>query len=137
MPQPSGRDDEPKHAICHTRLKAALFGLLACLLLPQIPPAAARDNTPGNDIERNFAASLTALPAEPLTVSGTFYVPAYSSVSMAQGKLRGDFSVTLSIHNASETRVLVLKRIAYFDTSGKMVESHLKSPIALKPFSTI
>ena len=31
----------------------------------------------------------------------------------------------------------MLKRIAYFDTSGKMVESYLKSPVALKPFSTI
>jgi hypothetical protein len=64
-------------------------------------------------------------------------VPVYSSVSMSQGKLRADFSVTLSIHNASETRPLVLKRIAYFDTSGKAVESYLASPIALKPFATI
>ena len=56
---------------------------------------------------------------------------------MSQGKLRADFSVTLSVHNASETRPLVLKRIAYFDTSGKMVESYLKSPVALKPFSTV
>jgi hypothetical protein len=56
---------------------------------------------------------------------------------MSQGKLRGDFSVTLSVHNASETRPLVLKRIAYFDTAGKLVESYLKAPIALKPFSTI
>ena len=64
-------------------------------------------------------------------------MPVYSSVSMSQGRLRADFSVTLSVHNASETRPLVLKRIAYFDTSGKMVESYLKSPIALKPFATI
>ncbi len=63
--------------------------------------------------------------------------PVYSSVSMSQGKLRADFSVTLSVHNTSETRPLVLKRIAYFDTSGKMVESYLKSPIALKPFATV
>ena len=70
-------------------------------------------------------------------MSGAFYVPVYSSVLMSQGKLRADFSVTLSVHNASETRPLVLKRIAYFDTSGKMVESYLKSPVALKPFSTI
>jgi hypothetical protein len=56
---------------------------------------------------------------------------------MSQGKLRADFSVTLSVHNTSETRPLVLKRIAYFDTAGKMVESYLKSPVALKPFSTI
>jgi hypothetical protein len=91
----------------------------------------------GGSIEQNFAASLTAVPAEPLTVSGAFYVPVYSSVSMAQGKLRADFSVTLSVHNASESRALVLKRVAYFDTSGKMVESYLKATIALKPFSTI
>ena len=64
-------------------------------------------------------------------------MPVYSSVAMSQGKLRADFSVTLSIHNASESRPLVLKRIAYFDTAGKMVESYLKTPIALKPFSTV
>ena len=77
------------------------------------------------------------MPAENLAVSGAFYVPVYSSVSMSQGKLRADFSVTLSVHNASETRPLILKRIAYFDTSGKMVESYLKSPVALKPFATV
>lgn len=88
-------------------------------------------------IEQNFAASLTAIPAENLAVSGAFYVPVYSSVSMSQGKLRADFSVTLSVHNTSETRPLVLKRIAYFDTSGKMVESYLKAPVALKPFATV
>ena len=99
----------------------------------QFSPAGAQ----GGSIEQNFASSLTAVPAEPLTVSGAFYVPVYSSVSMSQGKLRVDFSVTLSVHNASETRPLVLKRVAYFDTAGKLVESYLKAPIALKPFSTI
>jgi len=88
-------------------------------------------------IEQSFASSLTAVPAENLTVAGAFYVPVYSSVAMSQGKVRADFSVTLSIHNASESRPLVLKRIAYFDTAGKMVESYLKAPIALKPFSTV
>ena len=99
----------------------------------QMPPAGAQ----GGIIEQNFASSLTAVPAEPLAVSGAFYVPVYSSVSMSQGKLRADFSVTLSVHNTSEPRPLVLKRIAYFDTAGKMVESYLKAPVALKPFSTI
>jgi len=88
-------------------------------------------------LEQAFSASLTAMPTENLAVSGAFYVPVYSSVSMSQGKLRADFAVTLSVHNASETRPLVLKRIAYFDTSGKLVESYLKSPVALKPFATI
>ena len=54
-----------------------------------------------------------------LSVAGVFYVPVYSSVSMSQGKLRADFSVTLSVHNTSESRPLILKRIAYFDTSAR------------------
>lgn len=89
------------------------------------------------NIEQSFADSLTAMPKEELSVSGGFYVPAYSSVAMSQGRLRVDFSVTLSVHNASETQPLVVRRIAYFDTSGKMVESYLKAPVALKPLATV
>jgi hypothetical protein len=120
--------------MCHSRITGFFLAILVCLSIPHSPGAAAQ--TSGN-IEQNFAGSLTALPTENLAVSGVFYVPVYSSVSMSQGKLRANFSVTLSVHNASETKPLVLKRIAYFDTAGKMVESYLKSPIALKPFSTI
>jgi len=120
--------------MCHSRGNGLFFVILAALSILCAPAARAQTAT---SIEQNFAGSLTAMPAENLAVSGAFYVPVYSSVSMSQGKLRGDFSVTLSVHNASETRPLVLKRVAYFDTAGKMVESYLKSPIALKPFSTI
>jgi hypothetical protein len=117
--------------MCHIRIAGIVA--LACVLALPMPSAQAQTSA----IEQNFTNSLTALPTEALTVSGAFYVPVYSSVSMSQGKLRADFSVTLSVHNASETRPLVLRRIAYFDTSGKIVENFLKSPIALKPFSTI
>jgi hypothetical protein len=113
----------------------ALF--LHGFVVPAGHPCACRQSPDAAGIEQTFANSLTAIPTENLGVSGAFYVPAYSSVSMSQGKTRADFSVTLSIHNASETRALVLKRIAYFDTGGKMVESYLKAPIALKPFSTV
>jgi hypothetical protein len=133
MPQRIDRRSELKQAICHILIKAPIFVLFACILLLQMPAASAQ----GGSLEQNFAASLTAVPPEPIAVSGAFYVPVYSSVSMAQGKLRADFSVTLSVHNASETRPLVLKRVAYFDTAGQMVQSYLKAPIALKPFSTI
>ncbi|MBR0932861.1 DUF3124 domain-containing protein [Bradyrhizobium jicamae] len=120
--------------MCHIRAGCIFLAILACLLTVRMGEAAAQA---AGDIEHNFANSLTAVPSEPIAVSGAFYVPVYSSVSMSQGKLRADFSVTLSVHNASETRPLILKRIAYFDTSGKMVESYLKSPVALKPFSTV
>jgi hypothetical protein len=120
--------------MCHIRTAVVFLAILATLSILQGADARAETAV---TIEQNFAGSLTAMPAENLAVSGAFYVPVYSSVSMSAGRLRGDFSVTLSVHNASETKPLVLKRIAYFDTSGKMVESYLKAPVALKPFSTI
>ena len=120
--------------MCHIRLGSFFPAILACL---SILHAAGAQAQAAGSIEQTFAGSLTAVPAENLAVTGAFYVPVYSSVSMSQGKVRADFSVTLSVHNASETRPLVLRRIAYFDTAGKMVESYLKGPVALKPFSTI
>jgi hypothetical protein len=123
-----------KQAMCHTLIKSTICLLLAFVLQAGVPQARAQGT---GSVEKTFADSLTAMPSEPLSVSGGFYVPVYSSVSMSQGKLRADFSVTLSVHNVSETRPLVLKRIAYFDTAGKMVESYLKAPVALKPFATI
>jgi hypothetical protein len=88
-------------------------------------------------IEQRFAASLTEVPHGDLPVVGSFCVPAYSSVSLSHDRLRADFSVTLSVHNASEDQVLVLDRIAYFDTGGALIETYLDRRIALKPFATI
>jgi hypothetical protein len=119
-----------ERAICRSLLRNIV--LLAALLTA--PMASAQT---GTGLEQRFATSLTALPSEKLGVTGSFYVPAYSSVSLSEGRLRADFSVTLNIHNASETRPLVLRRIAYFDTNGKPVQSYLKEPVALKPFATI
>jgi hypothetical protein len=110
-------------------LLVLLAGLGARATTAQAQPAA--------PIEQRFADSLSALPSEPLSVSGAFYVPVYSSVSISPGHARADFSVTLSVHNASEVHPLVIRRIAYFDTAGKPVESYLKTPVALKPFATI
>src|SRR6185437_7581218 len=120
-PQPRGMTVKIKRAMCHIRIGRLVAAGLACLLTMHVATANAQ---PAAGIERTFSDSLTTMPSENLGVSGAFYVPVYSSVSMSQGKLRADFSVTLSIHNASETRPLVLRRIAYFDTGGKLVESY-------------
>ena len=92
---------------------------------------------PARSIEQIFAGSLTDVPQQPLSLTGSIYVPTYSSVSMSQGKVRADFSVTVTVHNTSQDTPLVLTRIAYFDTAGKLVESYLPKPIALKPFAAI
>jgi hypothetical protein len=134
-PQPNGTSVKVKRAICHIRTERLFwFAVVICLLPMQTPAAQAQSAI---RIEQTFSGSLTAMPSENLGVSGAFYIPVYSSVAMSQGKLRADFSVTLSIHNASETRPLVLRRVAYFDTGGIMVENYLKAPVALKPFSTV
>jgi hypothetical protein len=141
VPQPKGARSTLKalignvrRAICRSRVRAALLLISTGAALLATPMAKAQT---GPGIEQRFATSLTALPSEKLGVTGSFYVPAYSSVSMSEGRLRADFSVTLNIHNASESRPLVLRRIAYFDTNGKPVQSYLKEPVALKPFATI
>ncbi|MBR0810999.1 DUF3124 domain-containing protein [Bradyrhizobium diazoefficiens] len=115
-------------------MREGLFVAMLLCSLALAAPVAAQSKI---SIEQNFADSLTATPKEELVISGGFYVPAYSSVAMSQGKLRIDFSVTLSVHNASETQPLVIKRIAYFDTAGKQVESYLKGQVALKPLATV
>ncbi len=117
--------------MCHTQNAAMLLALFACLAAADVRAQ------PGAGLEQNFANSLTAVPAEAPSVSGAFYVPVYSSVSIMMGKVRADFSVTLSVHNASESRPLILKRISYFDTSGGLVQAYLKEPVALKPFATV
>ena len=123
MPQPKGAClwvkaliGNVERAICRSPVRNTVL-LIALLAAPM---ASAQT---GTGLEQRFASSLTALPSEKLGVAGSFYVPAYSSVSLSEGRLRADFSVTLNIHNASETRPLVLRRIAYFDTNGKPVQT--------------
>ena len=114
--------------------KRSVSAILIALALAIAPPALCQTTPP---LEQAFANALTPIPAGDLNVTGSFYVPAYSSVLLSQGKLRVDFAVTLSIHNASQDKPLVLRRIAYFDGTGKLVDNYLKQPVALKPFATV
>lgn len=110
--------------------------MILAALLALVGPAPAQEAA-RSEILRAFAASLTAVPVGALPVRGSFYVPAYSQVVRSAGGMTIAFSVTLTIHNVSETRPLVLNRIAYFDTAGAQVEAFLKSPVALKPLATL
>lgn len=76
-------------------------------------------------------------PASLSGIHGRTYVPVYSSVMALGGSTRIDFSVTLSIHNGSETRPITIERIDYYDTAGKLVESRLPEPVAIRPYGTI
>jgi Protein of unknown function (DUF3124) len=92
------------------------------------------------DFRAQFKDSITAMPdAGELSTKGTIYVPTYSRVYGAAGgaKKLVELSTTLRIDNTSSTKPLVIERIEYYETSGKLVQSYLKEPLALRPFGTI
>jgi hypothetical protein len=81
------------------------------------------------------AASGVGRDVAPSTVKSA-YVPAYSNVQAASGLTRIDLATTLSIHNTSREQPLVVQRIAYFDTGGKLVQEYLREPVSLPPLGT-
>ena len=112
-----------------------------------IVPASARAETTGVasplaaiDFRAQFKDSLTDLP-DPgeLSARGTVYVPAYSRVYGASSGAHKliEFSTTLRIDNTSGTKPLVIERIEYYDTAGRLVQSYLTEPVALRPFGSI
>ncbi len=113
-------------------LPAARAALLAGFVLAATPALA---EPPPASLER-FRSSLTDVPPA-LPVEGAIYVPAYSSVLLSGGRVQANFTVTLSVHNASNAVPLVLRRIDYHDTSGRLVHAYLEKPVALKPFGTV
>lgn len=98
-------------------------------------PALAQQAVP--EVLRAFSQSLTDLPSAPLGETGRTYVPAYSSVMAGGGRTRVNFAVTLSIHNTSEHDPLVVTRIDYYETSGRLTQAYLKAPVAIRPYGTV
>ena len=84
-----------------------------------------------------FAGSIVDLPREPATLRGRVYVPAHSSLLVRDGNTRLDLSVTLSVHNTSETGALVIERIDYFNVDGQVIDRYLPWALALKPYGAI
>jgi hypothetical protein len=75
-------------------------------------------------------------PGTPGAISRSAYVPAYATVQAGGGRTRIDLATTLSIHNTSRERSLLVERIAYFDTDGQLVQEYLSEPITLPPLGT-
>jgi len=92
------------------------------------------------DFRAQFKDSLTEVPdPSALSAKGSIYVPAYSRVYGATSGTHKliELSTTLRIDNTSATKPLVIERIEYYETSGKLVQSYLSEPLALRPFGTI
>jgi hypothetical protein len=117
-----------------------LLAAFAALLCARPGPAAAQGaKTAGQgDALAPFKDSLMAPPdAALLTRRQIVYVPVYSSVAGAGGLKQLDFSVTLSIRNVAADQPLVLERIDYHDTAGKLVQHYLRETVAVRPLGTV
>jgi hypothetical protein len=117
----------------------AVMLVLACLVARAETTGAVSPVAPP-DFRTQFKDSITAMPdASDLSTKGTIYVPTYSRVygAAAGAKKLIELSTTLRIDNTSSTKPLVIERIEYYETSGRLVQSYLSEPLALRPFSTI
>ena len=84
-----------------------------------------------------FQASLAEANPADARVRRTVYVPAYSTIRIMSGRSRVDLATTLSIHNTSRDKPLLLERIDYHNTDGGLIQAYLDEPVALKPLGTI
>ena len=126
--------------MCVPTIALAITLAIACTLTARAETTGSAAQPAAIDLRTQFKDSLTELP-DPgeLTAKGTIYVPTYSRVygaSTGASKLI-EFSTTLRIDNTSSSKPLVIERIEYYDMAGKLVQSYLKEPVALRPFGTI
>ena len=121
-------------------LAAAFLAAAGTLAHAQTTATAPPNPVAPPDFRTVFKDSITKLPdPSDLSVRGTIYVPAYSRVhGAASGEHKViELSTTLRIDNTSATKPLVIERIEYYETSGRLVQSYLSEPLALRPFGTI
>ena len=110
-------------------LVGAIWAVRPMINSQTIPLVSAAQAQTAADYPASFTGSLTELPSlERLAIRHTVYVAAYSTVRLGGGKGKVDLATTLSIHNTSEERPLILLRVDYFGTAG-----NLASPLLAKP----
>lgn len=94
-----------------------------------VPPASYQPP----DVENYVVADVDI---DTLPVRKLVYVPVYSHVYY-QGGSPYPLETTLSIRNTDLAQTIYLNSVKYFDTSGKLVKTHLDQTIGLGPLQTI
>ena len=84
-----------------------------------------------------FSGSLVEPVPATSAVRGRLYVPAYAHIRLGSGRGKLDLATTLSIHNADGGHPVVLRKVSYHGTDGRLVDTLLERPIAIKPLATV
>ena len=116
--------------------RAAGLALLTVLCAVLLPASLLAQHEAQERLLKPFSAAIAAAPASTVR-TGSIYVPAYAQLPVGAGAFNVDLSVTLSIRNTSPKKVLAVRRIEFFDTSGKLIESYLSTPIGVRPYGTV
>jgi hypothetical protein len=70
-----------------------------------------------------------------LSSGETLYVPVYSNVYAGPKAVAHQLATMLSIHNIDPGNSITILKADYYDSNGKFIESYIKNPIILKPFT--
>jgi hypothetical protein len=77
-----------------------------------------------------------ARPDSERVVAGqTLYVPAYTSIYIADRAERFNLAITLSVRNADPSHPIVVTGVRYYDQDGRLIHDHLKKPLRIAPMA--
>jgi hypothetical protein len=121
-----------------TVLVGAIWAARPIINSQTIPVVSSARAQTAADSPAAFTGPLTEVPTvESLRTRQTVYVAAYSTVRLGGGKGKVDLATTLTVHNTSEKKPLILLRVDYFGTAGNLLYSYLAAPIAIRPFGSV
>ena len=78
------------------------------------------------------------LGTEGKVVAGhTVYVPVYSHVYTADSGQSLNLAATLFVRNTDQGRSILLTRVQYFDSRGKLLRQFLTKPLKIDPLASM
>jgi len=82
--------------------------------------------------------SLRQVPASEMEfiIGQTIYAPIYSEIYFMNDQSKILLGATLSIHNVDPDSVLVVTKVDYYDSKGKLLKKYLSKPGLLNPMET-
>ncbi|MBN1929469.1 MAG: DUF3124 domain-containing protein [Chlorobiaceae bacterium] len=86
-----------------------------------------------------LVVQLTTAFAEPLPFSKgqTVYVPSYSHIFVGDRLKTFDLTTSLAIRNSDPDSPITVTKVDYFDASGRFIRHMLKTPLIVRPVSTL
>ena len=72
-----------------------------------------------------------------LTKGELVYVPVYSEIFGANLEKKIKLSATLSVRNITMEHEIIVSKVDYYDTHGKLIRHYINGPIVLKPLETV